>query len=157
MKPYTFKLSKLAFAGCIGGILLGMGGIAFTVYRMMSPSIGFSSAQIIIQHVVILIASLLALVLFPSILIHSVYKVTDKEIILWFGIIKSSFALKDIESVHLFTKTNKLVVYFKDEKYTVIVVKPEWYNEFVKEICAANKAIRYDVSTTDTDDKDDLS
>ena len=37
--------------------------------------------------------------------------------------------------MHLFTKTNKLVVYFKDDRYTVIVVKPEWYNEFVKDIC----------------------
>lgn len=157
MKTYTFKLSKLAVAGCICGILLGLGGIAFTVYRMLSPSIGFSSPQIIIQHIVIIIASLLALVLFPSILIHSVYKVTETEIILWFGIIKSSFPLKDIESIHLFTKTNKLVVYFKDERYTVIVVKPDWYNEFVKDICAANKNIRYDVSTTDADDKDDLS
>lgn len=157
MKSYTFKLSKLAFAGCIVGILLGIGGIAFTIYRMLAPSLGFSSPQLIIQHIVIIIASLLALVIFPAILIHSVYKVTDKEIILWFGIIKSTFLLKDIKSVHLFTKTNKLVVYFKDDRYTVIVVKPEWYNEFVKDICNANKDIRYDDSTPDSDDSDDFS
>ena len=59
--------------------------------------------------------------------------------------------------MHLFTKTNKLVVYFKDDRYTVIVVKPEWYNEFVKEICNANKDIRYDDSTPDSDDSDDFS
>ena len=60
MKSYTFKLSKLAFAGCIVGILLGIGGIAFTIYRMLAPSLGFSSPQLIIQHIVIIIASLLA-------------------------------------------------------------------------------------------------
>ena len=60
--------------------------------------------------------------------------------------------LSDIESVHLFSKTNKLVLYFRGDKYTVIVVKPEWYNELTKEILARNDKIRYDVSTTDEND-----
>ena len=105
-----------------------------------------------IQHVVILAACGLLIVLLVSILIRSVYTITDKEIVLWFGIIKSTYKIADIESVHLFTKTNKLVLYFKNERYTVIVVKPEWYNEFTKEILAKNDRIRYDVSVTDGSD-----
>ncbi len=127
MNTYRFKLSKAAIAGCIFGIILGLVGIGFTIYRILSPSLGFSSPQLIIQHVVIIIASLLALSVFPSILIRSVYKVGDKE----------------------------LVIYFKDERYTVIVVKPDWYNEFTKDICSRNNKIRYDVSTTEIDDKSD--
>ena len=105
-----------------------------------------------IQHVAVLIVAALAIVIFVSLLIRSVYKITDTQIILWFGIVKQTFKIADIESVHLFTKTNKLVIYFKDDKYTVIVVKPEWYNEFTKEILARNDKIRYDVSTTDKDE-----
>lgn len=153
MNKYRFKLSKAAIVGCIFGIILGLVGIGFTVYRILSPSLGFSSPQLIIQHIVIIIASLLALSVFPSILIRSVYKVSDKELILWFGFIKSVYKIEDMESIHLFTKSNKLVIYFKDERYTVIVVKPDWYNEFTKDICSRNNKIRYDVSTAEIDDK----
>ena len=152
MKTYRFKLSIAATLGCAAGILLGLAGIGVTAYRIWR--FGFSSAQLIIQHVVVLLVSLLAIVIFASILIRSVYKLTDRELILWFGLIKSVYQIKDIESIRLFSKTNKLVLYFKDERYTVIVVKPEWYRELTKEILARNKDIRYDVSTSDKDDAD---
>lgn len=152
MRTYKFKLSKTVFALCILAILVAIAGIIYTAYRI--GKYGFSEPALIIQHIVILLFAALAIVIFLSILIRSVYKVSDKEIILWFGIIKSSYKIGDIESIHLFTKTNKLVIYFKDEKYTVIVVKPEWYNEFTKDILSKNDSIRYDVSTTDKDEID---
>ena len=150
MKTYRFKLSIAATVGCIAGILRGLAGSGVTAYRIWKY--GFSSAQLIIQHVVVLLVSALAVALFASILIRSVYKLTDKELILWFGFIKSTYKLSDIESIRLFSKTNKLVLYLKDDKYTVIVVKPEWYRDLTKEILARNKNIRYDVSTSDRDD-----
>lgn len=113
---------------------------------------GFENANTLIQHIVIIVASLLAITIFSSILLRSTYKLTDSELILWFGFIKSSYKLQDMESIHLFTKSNKLVIYFKDEHYTVIVVKPEWFNEFTKDICSRNPKIRYDVSTAEIDD-----
>lgn len=150
MKTYKFKLSKAAVILTIAGVLLGLGAIGFTVWRIYRT--GFSEPLYIIQHVVLLLVGTIAIVIFASILIRSVYKITDKEIVLWFGIIKSTFKISDIESLHLFTKTNKLVIYFKDEKYTVVVVKPDWYNEFCKEILARNEKIRYDVSVSDSDE-----
>ena len=152
MKSYRFKLSVAATVGCVAGILLGLAGIGVTAYRIYKY--GFSSAQLIIQHVVVLLVSALAIAVFAAILIRSVYKLTDKTLVLWFGFIKSEYKIADIEAVHLFTKTNKLVLYFKDEKYTVIVVKPEWYRELTQEIIARNKNIRYDVSTDDKDETD---
>ncbi len=150
MNSYKFKLSLPAVLLSVLGILLGAGGIVFTIFRIINY--GFSSAQLIIQHVVLLIVSPLAVSIFASILIRSVYKVSDKEIILWFGFIKSTYKIDEIESIHLFSKTNKLVIYFTNEKYTVVVVKPEWYNNFTKDILSRNNKIRYDVSTTDRDD-----
>lgn len=150
MNSYKFKLSLPAVLLSVLGILLGAGGIVFTIFRIINY--GFSSSQLIIQHVVLLIVSPLAVSIFASILIRSVYKVSDKEIILWFGFIKSTYKIDEIESIHLFSKTNKLVIYFTNEKYTVIVVKPEWYNNFTKDILSRNNKIRYDVSTTDRDD-----
>ena len=154
MKSYKFRFSKLIFILAIAAIAVAAGrGIGWTVYRMIN--IGFQTVTLGIQYVVLLLVSVLIIVLLTSILIRSSYKITDKEVVLWFGFIKSSYKIADIESVHLFTKTNKLVLYFKNERYTVIVVKPEWYNEFIKELLSKNDNIRYDVSTSDgTDDEE---
>ncbi len=150
MKSYKFRFSKLVLVLIGLAIAAALAAVAYTVYRIYLY--GFSSPLLVIQHVAVLIVAALAIVIFVSLLIRSVYKITDTQIILWFGIVKQTFKIADIESVHLFTKTNKLVIYFKDDKYTVIVVKPEWYNEFTKEILARNDKIRYDVSTTDKDE-----
>ena len=150
MKSYKFRFSKLVLVLIGLAIAAALAAVAYTVYRIYLY--GFSSPLLAIQHVAVLIVAALAIVIFVSLLIRSVYKITDTQIILWFGIVKQTFKIADIESVHLFTKTNKLVIYFKDDKYTVIVVKPEWYNEFTKQILARNDKIRYDVSTTDKDE-----
>ena len=150
MKSYKFRFSKVVLVLIGLAIAAALAAVAYTVYRIYLY--GFSSPLLVIQHVAVLIVAALAIVIFVSLLIRSVYKITDTQIILWFGIVKQTFKIADIESVHLFTKTNKLVIYFKDDKYTVIVVKPEWYNEFTKEILARNDKIRYDVSTTDKDE-----
>lgn len=155
MKTYNFRLSKLVLALLIAALAASFGGIGFTAYRIYR--LGFSTVLLGIQHVVILIACVLLIVILVSILIRSCYKITDKEVLLWFGIIKSAYKIADIESVHLFTKTNKLVLYFKNERYTVIVVKPEWYNDFIKELLSKNSKIRYDVSTTDGTEDDDVT
>ncbi len=150
MKDFKFKLSKVAAILSVLAIILAIGGIALTVYRIFK--LGFPSFVIGVQHVVMLIICVLLIVIFSSILIRSYYRITDNEIILKFGVIKSVFKISDITSVHLFTKTNKLVVYFKNETYTVIVVKENWHNEFVKELTAKNDKIVYEVSLEEEPD-----
>ena len=151
MKTYKFKFSIPVIILSIVAILLALGGgIGWTVYRIIN--IGFASVLLGIQYVVLLLVSLLIVIVFLSLLIRSYYKITDQELILRFGIIPTKYKISEIESVHLFTKTNKLVVYFKGEKYTVIVVKPEWHNEFIKDLISRNEKIRYDVSTSDKDE-----
>lgn len=152
MHTYKFKFSKGVIALLIALLVLGIAAIVFTVYRMFIY--GFSSVSLVIQYVVLIIFGLLAIIVVISMLIRSVYKVTEKEIVLWFGIIKSSYKIKDIESIHLFTKTNKLVLYFKNEKYTIVVVNPAWYNEFIKDVLSHNLNIRYDVSISEKDDEE---
>lgn len=152
MKNYKFKLSKTAVILSVLAILLSLGGCGWTIYRIIA--LGFPTFTVGLQHIVMLIVCALLLLVFISLLIKSFYRITEKEIILRFGIIKSVYKIEDIISVHLFSKTNKLVVYFKNETYTVIVVKPEWYNEFIKTLTSANKEIRYEVSYAEEDETD---
>ena len=157
MKTYKFKLSKVAALLSALAIILSLGGNALTVYRIIK--LGFASFTVGVQHVVMLIVCVALLVVFISLLIRSYYKITDKEIILKFGVIKSVFKIEEITSVHLFTKTNKLVVYFKNETYTVIVVKENWHKDFIDDLLSKNDKIVYDVSyeESEDDEKNDKS
>lgn len=150
MRTFRFRFSKTIILLQIAAMILAAAAIVYTAYRM--ATVGFGSASLIIQYVVLLLFGVLALVIFSAMLIRSVYVVGKKEIVLWFGLIKTVYKIKDIESIRLFSKTNKLVLYFKNEKYTVISVKPEWFNDFIREVLSHNLNIRYDVSITDKDE-----
>ena len=151
MRTFRFRFSKLIILLQIAAMVLAAAAIAYTVYRMIT--LGFGDASLIIQYVLLLLFGLGAIVIFSAMLIRSVYIVGKNEIILRFGLIKSVYKIKEIESIRLFSKTNKLVLYFKNEKYTVISVKPEWYNDFIREVLSHNLNIRYDVSITDKDEE----
>lgn len=151
MRTFRFRFSKLIILLQIAAMVLAAAAIAYTVYRMIT--LGFSDASLIIQYVLLLLFGVGAIVIFSAMLIRSVYIVGKNEIILRFGLIKSVYKIKEIESIRLFSKTNKLVLYFKNEKYTVISVKPEWYNDFIREVLSHNLNIRYDVSITDKDEE----
>ena len=150
MRTFRFRFSKTIILLQIAAMILAAAATVYTAYRM--ATVGFGSASLIIQYVVLLLFGVLALVIFSAMLIRSVYVVGKKEIVLRFGLIKTVYKIKDIESIRLFSKTNKLVLYFKNEKYTVISVKPEWFNDFIREVLSHNLNIRYDVSITDKDE-----
>ena len=151
MRTFRFRFSKLIILLQIAAMVLAAAAIAYTVYRMIT--LGFGDASLIIQYVLLLLFGVGAIVIFSAMLSRSVDIVGKKEIILRFGLIKSVYKIKEIESIRLFSKTNKLVLYFKNEKYTVISVKPEWYNDFIREVLSHNLNIRYDVSITDKDEE----
>lgn len=151
MRTFRFRFSKLIILLQIAAMVLAAAAIAYTVYRMIT--LGFGDASLIIQYVLLLLFGVGAIVIFSAMLIRSVYIVGKNEIILRFGLIKSVYKIKEIESIRLFSKTNKLVLYFKNEKYTVISVKPEWYNDFIREVLSHNLNIHYDVSITDKDEE----
>jgi DNA mismatch repair ATPase MutS len=70
--------------------------------------------------------------------------IKDGYLYTYFGFVKNKTPVSEIVEVTKFKKSNKLVVYFSTEEYTVIVIAPEFYDEFVMAIRNANKSIVYD-------------
>lgn len=96
------------------------------------------------------------LIILVSLLISSYYSIEDKYFKTSFGIIKSKYEISDIETVILDRTTNKLSVYFKNNSFIVVVVKDEWYNEFIDALCKANRNISFSIkSKENSGDKDD--
>ena len=92
-----------------------------------------------------------------SLLICSYYAVDKEHIKTKFGFITSKYEIKDVDVITLDRNTNKLTVTFKNESFIVIVVKEQWYDDFVQAILDAKPAIEYSIisKTGKNGDKDE--
>ena len=82
-----------------------------------------------------------------SLLLSSYYAIDGTTFKTSFGIIKSKYEVNKIQSIILDRTTGKLSVYFDENTFIVIVVKEEWYEDFIDELLKANPKIEYSVKS----------
>lgn len=158
MKIFKFKFSKLTTAFIYAGIVLAVAAFGITLYNVIKADYIYTDKAIysIIGYVAMFIVSVLLLVILISLLFSSYYSLGGDELKTSFGIIKSKFRISDIEKVILDRSSDKLAVYFKDESFVMIVVKPEWYEEFVNELLKCNPKIEYIINSVKNSPDDQL-
>lgn len=158
MKIFRFKFSKLTTIFIYAGIVLALAAFGVTLYNVIKADYIYSNKAIysIIGFVAMFIVSILLLVILVSLLLSSYYSVGGNELKTSFGIIKSRFKISDIERVILDRTTGKLAAYFKNESYIMIVVKPEWYEDFVNELLKCNPQIEYVINSAKNSPDDQL-
>ncbi len=146
MKIFKYKFTKLIYA-LIGVILvLSVAGFAITLWQVIDFGIDTANPTFtVIRYILMFIVTIALIVILISLLISSYYAVDKKSktIKTSFGFIKSSYDIKTIDTVMLDRTTNKLTVVFEDEHFIVIVVKEEWYEDFVQAILDVNPKIEY--------------
>ncbi len=155
-KKYKFNYSPLACVLFGLGLALSVAGIGVTTWQFLGFLGGdISSVYEWMKYILLYIASVLLAVILVSMLIRSQYVLTDKQLILQFGFIKTKHDLKTIYSVHLFKGSGKLAVYFDDfkTKYVIIVVKERWYDDFVHSLLERNERIAFSFSTQEEEDE----
>ena len=107
------------------------------------------------KYVLMFLVCGLLFILVVAMLIRSQYIITDRELILQFGLIRTRYELKKIRSVRHFMGSGRLAVYFDDMKnqYAVIVVKEEWFGDFVKALREKNEDIGYDFTSPEEEEE----
>ncbi|MBO5327777.1 MAG: hypothetical protein J6B04_01235 [Clostridia bacterium] len=155
MKIFEYKFSKLIKGLIFAGFAVCAAAFGFTLYQIIKYGVGDAAepSYTIIQYALSIIFSVGLTVLLISILKRSYYAVDGNKFITCFGIIKSTYDIDKIERIELDRKTDKLSVYFKDEQYIIIVVKPEWNERFVDALLEANGNIEFDIKTDMNEDK----
>lgn len=155
VKRYPFKFSAVMIVVFIAGTVLSLAGFGLTLWRFLTfLKEDVSNIYGWIQYVILFFASLFLAVIFISMLIRSQYIITGTQLIIQFGIIKQKYEIKDIFSVHLFKGLNKLAVYFNDQsKYTVIVVKEIWYDDFIKTLTERKPGLGFSFSTPEEENE----
>ena len=157
MKTFKYRFTRLTTAFIYIGIALCVIGLGVNTYSVIVSDIAAEPYPVypIIRFVLLYLIPAILLVILISLLISSYYRIEGNILTTSFGIIKSKYKTEEINSVILDRTTNKLSVFFKNNGFIVIVVKEEWYDEFINELCKANTAIEYTVKSKENNDKDD--
>lgn len=157
MKVFKFRYSKLITGAIYAGMALAVAAFGVTVYNVIKDDI-FGSGNIypIISNGIMFFISVLMFVILVSLLVSSYYSIDDKILKTSFGIIKSKFKIENIENVVLDRQNNKLSVHFIDNTFILIVVNPEWYEEFISELLKRNPKIEYTINSKENSPDDQL-
>ncbi len=153
VKVYKFKFSAVMIALFCAGLALCAAGIGLNIWRIITQ--GADDAYAWLQYILLFFVSIFLAVLIIAMLVKSQYAITDKHLVMQFGIIKTKYELDKICSVHLFKGANRLTVYFDDyqTKYVSIVVKEIWYDDFIKTLTEKNDKIGFSFSTKEEEDE----
>lgn len=157
MKVFKFRYSKPITGVIYTGMALAVAAFGVTLYKLIKEDI-LQSTDIypIISNGIMFIISVLMFVILISLLVSSYYSIDSNILKTSFGIIKSKFKIANIESVVLDRQTNKLSVHFADNSFILIVVKPEWYEEFIGELLKCNPKIEYTINSKENSPDDKL-
>ncbi len=151
MKKFNFKYSTTVWVLLVLILLLCGAGLLWNVFNLTQYV--FYVSKIILYSILILI-NLFLVVLVISVMLYGKYVIEEKYLYAYFGFIRSKIEISNIVEITHFKKSDKLVIYFKDAKYTVIVISPEYYDDFILAIRNINKSIFYDVKVDGEDTPD---
>ena len=158
MKVFKYKFANVTKLFIWAGLILSVAAFGITLYNVLSGSYN-NYANItypVIGYAAMFLVSVLMFIILLSLLVSSYYAIGDKILKTSFGIIKSQFRTDDMESIVLDRATNKLAVHFKDSSFIMIVVKSEWYEDFIAEILKCNPKIEYTINSKENSPDDQL-
>ncbi len=153
MKKFKYKFNTVTYVLIALCLALAVAALILNTYYVCTEGISKAVNIVypILQYVLTYFVALAVLLLLVSLLISSYYSVTDEYFTTSFGIIKSKYKVQDIDMIVLDKtnpkKKNRLSVYFNNDTYIVVVVKPQWFDAFTDALREANPNIRYDIET----------
>lgn len=159
MKIFKYKFTKLLKALMILGMVLCVLGFGINLYYCVTNGASHAANPVypIMQYVLMFFVTVVLFVLLLSIMVRSAYIIDGKVFKTTFGLIVSKYDVEKIENITLDRKTDKLTVTFKSDEFMVIVVRQDWYEEFITALLLANPKIRYDIISLENNDTDKKS
>ncbi len=142
MNSFRFRYTKTVWVLLILVLILSGVGVAWNVFNLITFINEGIVKPIAYTLIILLTGFLFAFVI--SVMVCGRYIIKDDCLYERFGFLYSKTPLDQIVSLIHFKKSDKLVAYFKDAKYTVIVISPSEYDAFISAVRRINPAIAYD-------------
>ena len=143
MKSFKIKFKPLIWVLLLTVLGFSLAGCAWNIYNVI-VYLPINTIKTVTSAIMCLLCLILTAVSL-SIAVFSKYTVDGKNLTVCFGVIKTKLAITEIKEVCHFKKSDKLVVYSLDDKYTVIIIPPSEYDNFVLALREYNKSIVFDV------------
>lgn len=142
MKKFRFQYPTIVWV--LTSIILVMCtlGFCWNVFNLIELS--WSNTVKIFSYVAIATITFGLTVFSISLLVYGKYVIKNGFLYTFFGFIRTKINISDIVGITLFKKTNKLVIYLKEQSYSVIVISPDKYDAFTLALLEQNKQILYD-------------
>lgn len=141
MKKFNFKYPPIAWVLLAVVLLLALGGLGWNIFNLIELW-GGEIVKLASYFIVIIIA--LILICFAiSIMVYGNYAIKGKNIVCNLGFLKTTFNIEEVTQITHFKKSDKLVLYFINGNYTVIVISPEEYERFILAVREVNSKILY--------------
>lgn len=141
MKKYRFNYSPSIFALIALVVLISGAGVALNVMTVAKYVDSNTLNAVLYGILTVLTAVLFAEAV--AIAVYGIYKIHGDYLYSYFGLVRTKVLIADITEVKIFSKTNKLVLYFNTGKYTVIIISPEKYSDFISDLLKINPQIYY--------------
>lgn len=142
MKTFKFKYSPLVWVLLSVVLALSIAGLVWNVFSAVEYW-GLNTNKTISAILTCLLCAFLGFIS-ASIMLSGKYVVKKDAIVSYMGIVKSVFPLEDVTEITHFKKSDKLVVYFKPDKFVVILISPDLYADFISAVRENNPSIGYD-------------
>ena len=149
IKKFPFGYSALAITLIVAAVLVFSAGVAVNVYDAVK-FYGTNTSKFVFA-VIVAALSLLPTVLAVAALIYGRYVVKGKYLYCRFGLISVKTDISEIFQLTEFKAQNKLVMYFKGEKYSVAVINEKYYQDFYRALKEVNPKITYTVISAEED------
>lgn len=151
MKKFQYKFSGLVIILLCVITLLTLAGVLWNIFNIIELH-DKGVFYVVIYSLLVVIEFGVFLTVF-AVLISSGYSIVNQSLICRFGFIKFRRNVSDIERISVFQETKNLVVYFKNNLYTVIIISEQNFNEFIKELRDKNNQIVYTVESNQENKK----
>ena len=142
MKKYKFRFTSIVWVLLAIVVIITLAGLAFNVRNLVN-SIPYGSKKIVFNSIIVLFNAFLVL-LSISVMFSSKYVIKNGKLYTQFGIVWTKTELSEIVQFTHFKKSDKLVMYYKSAEYSVIVISPTEYENFILSAREINPQIIYD-------------
>lgn len=147
MKKYRFNYTPAIIFFIVAVILISGAALGYNIYNLVVfAPIDF--AKTILYSVIIFITALL-FAFSVSLTFYGCYTVSENYLTMHIGFIKSKIAQKDVVALTHFKKSDKLVVYYGKDKYSVIIINPKNYDAFISDMLSKNKELNFGIDDED--------
>jgi len=142
MKSFRFKYTVLIWVLLTAILCLSLAGVGWNIFNVIEFS-RLNAVKTTTYSIILVFSALLCIVVI-SVMVYGKYVIKDGKLYTCFGFIRTKIEVEKITAVIHFKKSDKLVIYFNQNKYAVVVISPSEYDNFISALREVNPKIAFD-------------